>query len=228
VTAASFEPAPDDPAIWDAYNLLLAGPDTERLRKLLLRYDHFCRTVELPGDIVEAGVLKGTGLLFWAKLLQIRCPGTLKRVVGFDLFGGFERAAAPADRGAVRALLDEAGGEETTPGELLEKVRAAGLPAERCELVAGDIRETAARYLQERPGFRISLMNLDLDLGAPTRAALELLWPRVVRGGVVLLDEYAIGRWSASEGIDAWLRGNDLRLHSIPWGRSPTAYLIKP
>lgn len=36
-----------DDAMWDAYNLLSLGPDVERMRKLLVRYDLFkqvCRS----------------------------------------------------------------------------------------------------------------------------------------------------------------------------------------
>ncbi|MGB0680412.1 MAG: TylF/MycF/NovP-related O-methyltransferase [Polyangiales bacterium] len=217
----------DEQAIWDAYNLLLGGPDTERLRKLLARYALFQRTLRLPGDVVEAGVFKGTGLLFWLKLLRIHCPGSLKRCVGFDLFEGFEAAADDDDKPQVRALMDEAGFRGTSPEHVLAMVQRAGISLSRCELVAGDIRESAAHYVAEHPGFRISLLNLDLDLGPPTRAALEALWPRVVPGGVVIFDEYAVPHWSASQGIDAWAKDHALQLECLTWARSPTAYLIK-
>ena len=221
------EPADNEQAIWDAYNLLLGGPDTARLRKLLARYELFRRTAELPGDIVEAGIFKGTGLMFWLKLLHMHCPGSCKRVVGFDLFEGFEQSANAAEKEAVRSLLAEAKFQETTPARIEKMVAEAQIPKNRCELVAGDIAQTAEQYVAANPGFRISLLNLDLDLAKPTRAALEALWPRVVRGGVVIFDEYAIPKWSASQGIDAWLAEKNLRLQTLPWAHSPTAFLLK-
>ena len=45
-----------------------------------------------------------------------------------------------------------------------------------------------------RPGFRISLLHMDLDVEEPTLKALEALWPKVCKGGVVIFDEYAISR----------------------------------
>ncbi len=213
---------------WDAYNHLLGGPDIERLRKMFTRYELFRRTISLPGDIVEAGVFKGTGLLFWLKLLHIHCPGSLKRVVGFDLFGGFEQSASDHEKSSVRALIDECNFAGTTPQAICSMVERTGIDPSRCDLVAGDIASTAPRYLEKSPGFRISLLNLDLDLGRPTRAALEAFWPRMVRGGIVVFDEYAVPKWTASQGIDDWLETNQLTLQTLPWGRSPTAFVVKP
>ena len=50
------------------------------------------------------------------------------------------------------------------------------------------------QYTMSRPGFRISLLYMDLDVEEPTLKALEALWPRVCKGGVVIFDEYAISR----------------------------------
>jgi hypothetical protein len=73
--------------VWDAYNTLLLSDDVERVRKLLVRYDLVKNTIDIPGDIVECGVFKGTGLLTFAKFLAIHCTGSNKKVVGFDFFG---------------------------------------------------------------------------------------------------------------------------------------------
>ena len=50
---------------WDAYNdLLLRGP-LDRFTKMWARYELFKQVIDLPGDIVEGGVFKGAGLLYW-------------------------------------------------------------------------------------------------------------------------------------------------------------------
>ncbi len=50
------------------------------------------------------------------------------------------------------------------------------------------------QYSESHPGFRISLLHMDLDVEIPTLKALEALWPKVCKGGVVVFDEYAISR----------------------------------
>ena len=42
--------------------------------------------MELPGDIVEIGVFKGTGIAQLLKLREIFIPASNKKVIGFDLF----------------------------------------------------------------------------------------------------------------------------------------------
>lgn len=218
--------AVDDPALWDAYHRLLLGPDVERLRKLLVRYDFFRMAMEVPGDIVECGVFKGAGLLTWLKLLQIHTPGSARRVVGFDTFDAFAEPASN-DAPAVAAFLRETGHGGTSPQSLMAAAAAAGIDPGRCELVAGDVRTTASDYAAANPGLRISLLHMDLDLGEPTFCVLQALWPRVVRGGVVVFDEYAAPRWSESEGVDRFFASTNVRLRTLRHARTPTAYVIK-
>ncbi|MFO0636493.1 MAG: TylF/MycF/NovP-related O-methyltransferase [Nannocystaceae bacterium] len=227
-SAAAARPADvdADAALWDAYNLLLTGPDLERLRKLLVRYDAFRTAMEVPGDVVECGVFKGTGLLTWLKFLQIHAPGSARRVIGFDTFDAFAPAAA-SDAAAVAAFVRETGHRGTSVASLQQAAAAAGIDPTRCVLVPGDIRTSAAEHVRDNPGLRIALLHLDLDLGEPTFAALTALWPRVVRGGIVVFDEYAAPRWSESDGVDRFFAGTGVRLRTWPHARTPTAYVIK-
>lgn len=43
-------------------------------------------SLELPGDIVEIGVFKGTGIAQLLKLREIFIPASNKKIIGFDLF----------------------------------------------------------------------------------------------------------------------------------------------
>ncbi len=54
------ERRPDpDQAIWDAYIGLMLNHDMERISKVLVRYELSKNSLDVPGDIVECGVLKG-------------------------------------------------------------------------------------------------------------------------------------------------------------------------
>ena len=217
----------DEQLLWDAYHRLLLGPDLERMRKLLVRYDFFRMVIDRPGDIVECGVFKGAGLLTWLKFMQIHAPGSARRVVGFDTFDSFAAPSSQIDDAAVAAFVQETGHRGTSPALLHAAIAEAGIAADRCELVAGDIGATAAAYVRTNPGFRIALLHMDLDLGDPTFAALQALWPRVIPGGVVVFDEYAAPRWSESDGVDRFFAGTGVRLRTLSHARTPTAYAIK-
>ncbi len=99
----------------------------------------------------------------------------------------------------------------------------------RIKLVDGNIAETVPRFLDENPGIRFSLVHFDCDVYEPTKIALEALWPRISRGGVVLFDEYALKEWPGeTKAVDEFLADYpEARLKTLPWTNSPAAYLIK-
>ncbi len=60
---------------------------------------------------------------------------------------------------------------------------------ENIELVEGDIINTVPRYVQENEHLRISLLNLDTDIYKPSKVILENLYPKIVNGGVLIMDD---------------------------------------
>ncbi len=77
---------------------------------------------------------------------------------------------------------------------------------------------------------RFSLVHFDCDLYRPTKAALECLWNRVTRGGIVIFDEYAIADWPGeSRAVDDFFSDKpEIRLRTFSWTNTPGGYLIKP
>jgi hypothetical protein len=216
-----------DQRIWDAYNDLMLGPDIDRIRKMLVRYDLFRRTLDVPGDIVECGVFKGVGLMYWLKLLQIYSPTSRKRVVGFDTFAPFAGAMRDYEARSAQALLDEAGFAGTTPERIAGYAADMGL-GDKVDLVAGDIAETAPRYVAENGGFRISLLHLDIDTYDAVTAALTALYDCITPGGLVICDEYAYRGWGESDAVDEFLAGRGVAVKVVPFSDTPTAYFVKP
>ena len=217
----------DEDYIWECYNSLLMSHDVERVRKLLVRYNLFKMSLDVPGDIVECGVFKGAGLMYWLKLIAIFSPGSRKRVIGFDTFGRFASSLLPYEEASAEAYVAEARFEGVDPASILKRAADAGLH-DRVEIVQGDMQETAREYVERNPGFRISLLHLDLDTYAGTRAALEGFYPVVSRSGVIILDEYACRGWGESDAVDEFFADKrDLKIKAVPLGAQPTAYIIK-
>ena len=98
------------------------------------------------------------------------------------------------------------------------------------KLVDGQIEITTGEFVLKNPGVRFSLIHFDCDLYAPTKAALEALWPRVSRGGVVLFDEYGIPDWAGeTKAVDEFIANKpELRLQTFNWTNAPSAYIVKP
>ena len=212
---------------WDQYNGLLLGPDVDRIRKMLVRYDLFKEALNVPGDIVECGVLKGVGAIYWAKLLAIYAPASRRKVVGFDVFSAFADSMLDYERDAAKKFTEEAAFEGVDPEDILSRASIAGLDG-RLELVVGDVAETAAEYVRKNRGFRVSLLHLDLDTYLGTKAVLEALYDSVTPGGIIVCDEYGSPEWGESDAIDEFFYGRGASVRAIEHATKPTAYIVKP
>ncbi len=212
---------------WDSYNDFLLRGTLDRFTKILARYELFKKVVDKPGDIVEAGVFKGTGVLYWAKLLQIFNPLSNRRVVGFDTFSGYpETTSCEHDKQTGEMFIRDSNYTGVSPKEIMEIATLLGLD-HRIELVEGDATVTIHDYVKKNPGFRVALLNLDFDIYDPTAAALEHLYSLVVPRGVVAFDEYALRGWGESDAADEFFRGKNVVYESIPWALSPAAFIVK-
>jgi len=218
-------------SIYDAYNTFILSSDRNILYKLLTRHDFFNRVKDLPGDIVECGVFKGSGIILWAKLLDLYSPHDIRKVIGFDFFDAsfVESIDEDVDRVMMTQVFDRCPNlihSDISEEGIKSKFERCGIPAHKYELVKGDIVKTSKEFAQSRPGFRISLLYLDLDLDMPTYETLKALWDRVVPGGIVVFDEYAYHMWSESNAVDRFLQEKSITLHKTNV-KSPTAYILK-
>lgn len=212
---------------------LLYAKRHHQLSRLLHHYEMFRRVREVPGSIAECGVFRGETLLLWAKFLEIFCMGDRSRsVYGFDHFQGL-RNLAPQDGPENAAMFEGA----YDAGEDLEQLLALielfdadrfAPKKPRIHLVDGDIGETLPRWAEENPGVRLAVLHLDLDLYEPTRIALEVLYPRVVPGGLVLFDEYGFDNFPGeTQAVEDYF-GRDLPpLQKLDWFSNPGAFFVK-
>lgn len=207
------------------------------LKRFLAHVELFKMTLDIPGDIAELGVFRGLGLFTWANLLEAYCIGDRTKVVyGFDNWKGFtefspQDAQPSGESGKVIGGFD--------PGRYVEELQHAieifdadrFIPFRaRIKLVTGNIEETVPAFVAENPGVRFSLVHFDCDLYRPTKAALEALWGRISRRGILVFDEYAIPDWPGeTAAVDEFLAAQDgVELRTFPWTNVPGAYLIKP
>jgi|UniRef100_A0A6C0J1B8 hypothetical protein len=63
-------------------------------------------TKDLPGDIVECGVFKGSGIFTWYKLIELYAPFEIKKVIGFDYFDQeFVESLSEKDRDGMKQVF---------------------------------------------------------------------------------------------------------------------------
>lgn len=151
----------------------------------------------IMGDIVECGVWRGGNIMLARMLAPMRLCWL------YDTFTGMtEPTELDVKKKGVRAIdhYQEklAKGKPWAAASLHEVqkfMRGTGTLDEKfCRFVVGDVCETlkVATNLPER----IALLRLDTDWHASTKAELEALYPRLVLGGILIVDDY--GHWEGA------------------------------
>ena len=189
VFGAASEPIPDR---IDAFPKFASR---RSLAKFLARNEIFKRILGINGSIVECGVLHGAGLFTFAQLSAIYEPyNHTRRIIGFDTFAGVAAVHAADTKTGSSSHFKSGALSGSTESELRRAIALfdANRPLShipKIDLVAGDLRETAAKYVAENPHLVVGLLYLDVDLYEPTKAALAAFLPRMPKGGVVVFDE---------------------------------------
>lgn len=159
-----------------------------------------CRNIDrqgIPGDIVECGVWRGGQIILARKVAPSR------RCWLYDTFTGM---TAPGRYDAKRAghVIPE-GKSAVSLADVRGFLAEAGvLDDDRLRFVEGDVCETL-RVAENVPE-GIALLRLDTDFYESTAVELEVLWPRLAAGGVLVIDDY--GHWpGCRKAVDEYFRG---------------------
>lgn len=170
----------------------------------------------IEGAVVECGVWKGGSMMAVARTLM-EAGDTSRQLYLFDTFEGM---TAPTDRdvsmdGRTAAQLLQSSSRDDAESVWcvapLEGVRQAvggtGYDMRQVSFVKGRVEDTIPRHAPEK----IALLRLDTDWYESTRHELEHLFPRLVPGGVLIIDDY--GHWEgARRAVDEYIAGNGIPL----------------
>ena len=58
-------------SIYDSFNDFILSEDRNIFFKMVKKIEMFNKVKKIPGDIVECGVFKGTGLMLFLKLIKL-------------------------------------------------------------------------------------------------------------------------------------------------------------
>lgn len=218
-------------SLFDNFNEFIMSSDKRVFNKLIARTLLYNEVKDIPGDIVECGVFKGSGMFTFLKLKNTFNPNSSKKVIGFDFFNTSELLQTLKlnnDKESMSALFNGRNFEHDESYELFleDKILSCGFSKDDFLLVQGDISKTSKNFSEENPGLKISLLYMDLDLEKPTYDTLNNLWGNMSKGGIVVFDEYGYHKWSESKGVDKFVEENNLKIMGLNYF-CPTAYIKK-
>ena len=181
---------PPDPAnSYDYENNFYLTCAPGRLGKALAHYELYRMALHRPGVIAECGVFKGASFCRFASLRALLESADARQLIGFDVFSTFPQTDYEPDRARRESFISSAGAESISQDDLRRTLAHKGCDR-NVELIAGDICETVPRFFKDHPETRVAFLNLDVDIYEPNVTVLEHFWPRLSRGGVLVLDDY--------------------------------------
>jgi O-methyltransferase len=187
----------------------------ERIYALYKAVEYLSIT-QVPGDFVECGVWRG-GSMMCAALTLLQVGDTRRRLYLYDTFEGM----VPPDNTDVdvngQSATAQLAAEQRTENSYiwgyatLETVRrnmaSTGYPEDQIHYVRGPVEQTIPGTVPKA----IALLRLDTDWYASTQHELRHLFPRLERGGVVIIDDY--GHWrGARRAVDEYFATSDVKV----------------
>lgn len=169
----------------------------------------------IPGDIAECGVWNGGSMLLAAMSL-IHFGDTSRKIYLYDTFAGMPKPEDVDKRwDGVPALptwesFKDAGklwGYGGTAEMVRQVMSASNYPADKLVFVEGMVEDTIPGQMAAQ----LSLLRLDTDLYKSTYHELVHLYPALVSGGIMIIDDYGFYQGSKIA-TDQYIAENKLKV----------------
>lgn len=207
-------------------NGFILTSDVFRMGNFLSHYELYKKIVDVPGDVVELGVFKGSSFIQFGTFRELLENTKARKLIGFDVFDTFpDCGELQGDIQFTREWNEETGSTFLSKEEIEEVLENKGIS--NYELIKGNILVTIDDYLKKNPHLRIALLHIDCDVYEPSKVGLEKLFEKVVRGGVVIFDDYGVVE-GETKAVDDFLESRrDYQLQRLPLSHMKPTYLIK-
>jgi O-methyltransferase len=207
-----------DPEFWDIYNLCKPYTMTgiERMYSLFSAVKYIIEN-NIQGSFVECGVWRGGSAMLVAKMLTRRNI-TDRKIYLFDTFEGMSKPTKDdtdfTGKDAATLLKDNAGNKEESVwcladlSDVQNNMRLTNFTSEKIIYVKGKVEETIPA---SNPAEQIALLRLDTDWYESTKHELIHLYPKLVKDGVLIIDDY--GHWEGCrKAVDEYLTENNVNM----------------
>jgi O-methyltransferase len=176
-------PEIEDPLFWDLYGtcaryslLNITGFYN------LFQSAHYLVRNKVPGDVVECGCFTGGAVIFLD--LCFKALRQTKQLILFDTFEG-----PPLEHSDMVLGVPHSGHKLPDFEESVRlNIAEAGARAENFTLIRGDVLDTLSGYKPRS----LAMLRLDTDFYESTQIEFKVLYPKLVSGGVLIVDDYGL------------------------------------
>jgi len=177
---------------------------------------------KLAGSLVECGVWRGGSAMMMASTLK-SLGNTQRQLYLYDTFEGMPpptsadidvkgntaeklmKTQAPSDADSVWCVADLA--------EVKRNMASTKYPENNIHYIQGKVEDTLPAHLPQGP---IALLRLDTDWYESTQHLLQHLFPLLIPGGVLIVDDY--GHWAGCrKAVEEYFEDKPILLHRVDY-----------
>jgi O-methyltransferase len=162
----------------------------------------------IEGDLVECGVWKGGACMLAASLIKARAYHP-RKIWLYDTFEGMTEPTGEdviAASGQPVSERDPLGWWAVSQDEVRRNLLNTSYDESLWELVKGDVSDTLEKKV---PSGQIAMLRLDTDWYESTKKEMEVLFPKLAEGGILLLDDYGHFK-GAAKGVDEYFKSQGI------------------
>jgi len=171
---------------------------------------------KIAGEIVECGVWKGGSMMISA-LNLLRMNETNRSLYLYDTYKGMAKPTAKDFK-----IFDKTSAIKTwnkkkkdnciewcyaSLEEVKKNLYSTGYPKKNIRFIKGKVQDSIPNIIPEK----ISLLRLDTDLYESTYHELTYLYPKLMKNGILIIDDY--GFWKGQkEAVDHYFQENNINI----------------
>ena len=164
------------------------------LSRILFMDYIYRQIVDVQGAVFDFGTRWGHSMAIFSALRGIYEPfNRHRKIVGFDTFSGFPQVTEEDGKAELMQIgnLSVTADYEKYLEQIMEYHEQSNPLAhiKKYEIRKGDAAAEISHYLADNPETIVALAYFDLDVYHSTKACLEAIAPRLVKGAVLAFDE---------------------------------------
>jgi len=177
----------------------------------------------LEGAIIECGCWKGLSSFLLCKYIKKYIPDFIGS--GYHIFDSFEGLSNPEHEDLITTkLIDLFGNRKNT---FFKKGGAYSASIDHVQKVLSEFpiikyhKGWLPKSLDEVDIQKIKFLHIDLDLYEPIYGTLKFFYPKIVKGGVIVCDDYGSLYWpGAKKAVESFAAENLIEFISLSSGQA--------
>jgi hypothetical protein len=190
--------------------------------RLVAHFELYKKARHLEGSIIKCGITAEEGFTRFTLIRSLIKHRSEQQLVAF------EKATTPSFLSPSTTISKRLQFKINNAGISIDNSNEALLQKamkEQVNYIPGDVSDTIPDFLIENPEVKIAFLNIDLDEYEATMSALDFLYPRLVEGGILVMDNY-YKKEGEFKAVNDYFWGRKVLINNFSINRGPH-YIIR-